>query len=159
MTMFSRSRQVLIFCFLTVASLAAQDAPVFRSSTDTVRVFVSVTSRGQGLVTGLAKDDFSVSDNGVPQPIRQFDNTPVPIRLVVLLDVSDSMVENVSPMREGVEHFLTKLHPDDLMKVGIFGAQRGQTRTGLYERRQRTETRAPQRGHQGARLAGVAIGH
>src|SRR5688572_6557906 len=40
-------------------------------------------------------------------------HTPVPIRLVVLLDVSESMVENVLPMREGVEHFLTKLHPDD----------------------------------------------
>ena len=122
MTTFWCGRYVLIFCFLVVASLAAQDAPVFRTSTDTVRVFVSVTDRRQGLVAGLTKDDFSLSDNGVPQPIKQFDDSPVPIRLVVLLDVSESMIENVSSMREGVEHFLTRLHPDDLMKVGIFGA-------------------------------------
>lgn len=122
MTEFWHGRHVLMFCLLTAASVAAQDAPLFRSSTDTVRVFVSVTNRGQGLVAGLTKDDFSVSDNGVPQPIRQFDNTPVPIRLVVLLDVSDSMVENVSMMRHGVEQFLKRLHADDLVKVGTFGA-------------------------------------
>lgn len=122
MATFWRGRHILIVCLLAVASLAAQDVPVFRSSTDTVRVFVSVTDRGKGLVAGLTKDDFSLSDNGVPQPIKQFDSTPVPIRIVVLLDVSESMVENVLTMRQGVEQFLNRLHAEDLVKVGTFGA-------------------------------------
>jgi len=116
-----RGRHILIIC-LAVASLAAQDVPVFRSSTDTVRVFVSVTDRRQGLVAGLTKDDFSLSDNGAPQPIRQFDNTPVPIRLVVLLDVSESMAKNLPIMREGVDQLMARLNADDLIKVGSFGA-------------------------------------
>src|SRR4029079_12878026 len=79
-----------------IAALAAQgqQPPVFRGTTDVVRVYVTVTDRDGKLVTSLGKDDFELRDDGKPQPITQFDNTPQPIRLVVMLDVSGSMEGN-----------------------------------------------------------------
>jgi Ca-activated chloride channel homolog len=71
------------------AALTAQQ-PVFRGSGDVVRVFSTVTDRDGRLVTTLGRDDFEVRDEGKPQPITQFDNTPQPIRLIVMLDVSRS---------------------------------------------------------------------
>src|SRR5690242_7896620 len=79
------------------ATLAAaqQQQPVFRGSGDAVRVFATVTDRDGRLVPGLQKDVFEVRDEGKPQPLTQFDNSPRPIRLVIMLDVSGSMHGNL----------------------------------------------------------------
>ena len=44
--------------------------------------------------------DFEVRDEGKPQPITLFDNTPQPIRLIVMLDVSGSMEGNLPLLRD-----------------------------------------------------------
>ena len=69
---------------------------------------------------GLAREEFEVKSDGAVQPIVAFDNTPVPIRLIVLLDVSTSMNLNVTMMREGAEALLMRLRPDDRARVGTF---------------------------------------
>src|SRR5687767_5197797 len=83
-------------CAVAAAGLAAQQQPIFRAGQDVVRVFATVTDRNGRLVTTLAKDDFEIRDEGKPQPITQFDKSPQPIRLVVMLDVSGSMEGNLS---------------------------------------------------------------
>jgi Ca-activated chloride channel family protein len=100
--------------------VAAQQ-PTFRTKGDVVPVFVTVTDRDGRLVTDLTKDDFEVRDEGDPQPITQFDNSPQPIRLVVMLDVSGSMEGNLQLLRDaGVQLFL-RLRDDDVARVGTFG--------------------------------------
>ena len=89
----------LAACALGGAGAAAQQQPVFRGRGDAVRVFVTVTDRDGRLVTTLAQDDFEVRDEGKPQPITLFDNTPQPIRLIVMLDVSGSMEGNLPLLR------------------------------------------------------------
>src|SRR5688572_23192000 len=88
---------------LATFSAQAQQQPVFRGSTDVVRVFVTVTDRDGKLVTALARDDFELRDEGKTQPITLFDNTPQPIRLVVMLDVSGSMEGNLALLRAGAD--------------------------------------------------------
>ena len=81
--------------FLTLATLAvsvlgmlgAAQQPTFRGTGEAVRVFVTVTDR-DGARPALTQDDFEVRDEGKPQPVTLFDNTPQPIRLIVMLDVS-----------------------------------------------------------------------
>jgi VWFA-related protein len=114
--------------FLTCAILAAcvlgpaaQQQPVFRGSGDAVRVFVTVTDRDGRLVTTLAQRDFEVRDEGKPQPITLFDNTPRPIRLIVMLDVSGSMEGNLPLLRGAAEQLFARLRPDDVARVGTFG--------------------------------------
>ena len=84
---------------LVALGAQGQQPPVFRGTTDIVRVFVTVTDRDGKLVTSLGQEDFELRDEGRPQPITLFDNTPQPIRLVVMLDVSGSMEGNLQLLR------------------------------------------------------------
>ena len=77
-----------------VASAAPQQ-PVFRGTSDAVRVFVTVTDKDGRLIPGLKQEDFEIKDEGKPQPITLFDNSPQPVRLVAMLDVSGSMEGNL----------------------------------------------------------------
>ena len=68
-------------CVVGGPGAAGQQPPVFRGTGDAVRVFVTVTDHDGRLVTTLSQDDFELRDEGKPQPITLFDNTPQPIRL------------------------------------------------------------------------------
>ncbi|HVZ20731.1 MAG TPA: VWA domain-containing protein [Vicinamibacterales bacterium] len=104
-----------------VATASAQQPPAFRARRDLVRVFTTVTDRDGRLVTGLGRDDFQVKDNGKPQPLTDFDNSPQPIRLIVMLDVSGSMEGNLSLLRDASAQLFARLRDDDKAKVGSFG--------------------------------------
>jgi len=115
----------LVVCALSLATspvpAAQQQPPVFRGGTEAVRVFVTVTDREGKLVTSLTRDDFELRDDGKPQPITQFDNTPQPIRLIVMLDVSTSMQGNLPLLRASADQLFARLRPDDRARVGTFG--------------------------------------
>jgi VWFA-related protein len=112
---------LLVVALAASSGHAQQPAPVFRAQGDAVRVFVTVTDRDGRLVTNLTQDTFEVRDDGSPQPIILFDNSPQPIRLIVLLDVSGSMEGNLELLREAADELFTRLRPDDLARVGSFG--------------------------------------
>ena len=105
---------------LVTAAVAAQQ-PVFRGTGDAVRLFVTVTDKDGRLVTTLTQNDFEVRDEGKVQPITVFDNTPQPIRLIVMLDVSGSMEGNLPLLRAASSELFKRLRPDDGAKVGTFG--------------------------------------
>ncbi len=116
-----RSAVMLVACVLGVLGAAGQQQPVFRGAGDAVRVFVTVMDRDGRLITTLTQGDFEVRDEGKPQPITLFDNTPQPIRLIVMLDVSGSMEGNLSLLRTSAQQLFARLRPDDLARVGTFG--------------------------------------
>ena len=86
-----------------------------------MRVFATVTDRDGRLVTNLTREAFEIRDEGKPQPITLFDNTPQPIRLIVMLDVSGSMEGNLPLLRAATEQLVARLRPDDVARVGTFG--------------------------------------
>jgi Ca-activated chloride channel family protein len=100
---------------------AAQQQPTFHGGSETVRVFATVTDRDGRLVTNLTKEQFEVRDDGKPQPIVVFDNSPQPIQLIVLLDVSGSMSGNLPLLRRSCEALFAELGPSDVARVGSFG--------------------------------------
>jgi Ca-activated chloride channel family protein len=106
---------------LSAATQQQQQQPTFRGSADVVRIFVTVTDRDGRLVTTLTRDDFAVRDEGKPQSITTFDNTPQPIRLIVMLDVSGSMAGNLPLLREAAGQLFVRLRADDGARVGAFG--------------------------------------
>jgi len=110
----------LFLCASAVLGMAAQEA-TFRGTSDAVRVFATVTNRDGQLVPSLTRETFEVRDEGKPQPITIFDNTPQRIRLVVMLDVSGSMEGNLPLLRAGTEQLVARLRPDDVARVGTFG--------------------------------------
>jgi Ca-activated chloride channel family protein len=113
---------VLVACVLGAAVTAAQQ-PILRGGGAIVRVFVTVTDRDGRLATTLTQNDFEVRDEGKAQPITLFDNSPQPIRMIVMLDVSGSMMGNMPLLRASSEQLFVRLRQDDLAKVGVFGHQ------------------------------------
>lgn len=88
-----------------------------------MRVFVTVTARDGRIATDLTRDKFEIRDEGKPQPITIFDNSPKPIQLVVMLDVSGSMEGNLGLLRAGARQLFARLGSDDVVRVGTFGKE------------------------------------
>jgi Ca-activated chloride channel homolog len=114
---------VVLAAGLTAASLAPSAAPqqVFRTNTDIVSAYATVIDADGGIVTNLTRDDFMIFDNGRSQPLVQFESAVRPIRIVVMLDMSGSMMGNLKILRESAVEMFTRLLPDDLARVGSFG--------------------------------------
>ena len=91
-----------------------------RVSTESVPVYVTVTDTDKRLVPDLVLDDFEVLDNLKPQVINVFENKPVPITVVVMIDTSGSMTAALDLVKDGAEQFLLRLLPDDRAQVGEF---------------------------------------
>ncbi|MCC7007530.1 MAG: VWA domain-containing protein [Acidobacteria bacterium] len=117
--------RLLLASSLTVAGLAmtaAQaQAPLFRATSEMVPVFVTVTDRDNRLVTTLTREQFTVLDNGRAQPLTMFDNSPQPVRLILMLDMSGSMTGNLPILREASAQLFSRLRPDDDVRLGTFG--------------------------------------
>ena len=108
----------LPFC-LSVAMVAAQQ-PTFKSGTQVVSVFTTVTDAQKRLVPDLVQDDFEVLDNEKPQPLVLFENKIQPISVVVMLDTSGSMTLTIGLLKQAAEEFVARLLPSDSARIGAF---------------------------------------
>lgn len=97
-------------------ALRGQQVPVFRAGVDLVHVGITVTDRQGILVTGLQMGDFDLYEDGVKQTLQYFSAGDAPsggrnpaLHLGVLLDVSDSMADEVRFMRTAAIKFLNTL--------------------------------------------------
>jgi len=109
---------MLVAATLVVA--AGQDTPTFKATTQIVSVPATVLD-GQGrLVPNLEQDEFTILDNGKPQPITFFQNETQPFTVVVMLDYSASMTSSLDLLRAAAEQFLLRMLPQDKGQVGAF---------------------------------------
>ena len=112
---------VLATCFAAVVVVAQQpQTPVFRSGTEIVDLYVTVTDQNGRLVPSLLQEDFEILDEGVVQEIVLFENEVRPITVVVMLDTSASMTPSLDLLMAGSEQFIIRMLPDDRGKVGAF---------------------------------------
>ena len=114
-----RQFALAIAALALVAPLAAQGQKI-KVTTESVPVYVTVTDAEKRLVPDLVIDDFEILDNTKPQTINVFENKPVPITTVVMLDTSGSITASLGFVKEGAEQFLLRLLPDDRAQVGEF---------------------------------------
>ena len=118
--MMERFSFLAVPCIALAAAVAAAQQPTFKSGTQLVPVYVTVTDSAKRLVPGLVKEDFEVLDNGKPAPIVLFDSEVQPITVVVMLDTSGSMTATLDLLKAAAEQFLIRLLPEDRGKVGAF---------------------------------------
>lgn len=111
---------IAIAAAFTLVPVGAQEPQKFKTSTDTVPLYVTVMDGQKRLVPGLVMEDFEVLDNGKPQVITSFDNTPTPISVIVMLDTSGSMTLALDHVKAAAEQFLIRLLPGDEGRVGAF---------------------------------------
>ena len=98
---------------LAGAALGAAQQPTFSARVEGVRIDVLVTDGGRP-VAGLGPADFEVRDNGVPQTIDLVSLGDVSVSVVMVLDLSASLVGSrlVTLQRAGVT-LLEALTPPD----------------------------------------------
>jgi Ca-activated chloride channel family protein len=111
----------IVAALALIAPARAQDPQgKFKVSTNSVALYATVTDTTKRLVPDLTQDDFEVYDNGTLQPLTQFDNKPLPITVVVMLDTSGSMTLALDLVKSAAEQFLIRLMPEDQGMVGAF---------------------------------------
>ncbi|MSO36155.1 MAG: VWA domain-containing protein [Acidobacteria bacterium] len=82
----------------------------FRAASELVTTAVTVRDAEGRLVTTLQQGDFTIEEDGVPQPITQFTKARVPISLALALDISDSMRgQRMADARGALANFLDQL--------------------------------------------------
>ena len=97
-----------------------QQVPLFRSGTELVDLYVTVTDDDGRLVPNLLQEDFTIFDEQQPQDIVLFENDVRPITVVVMLDTSASTVNVMDLIMQGAEQFLIRMLPEDRARVGAF---------------------------------------
>jgi len=70
---------------------AQDESPTFKSETRLVVLPTTVIDKNGHLVTDLTKEQFTVYENGVVQPITKFKREDVPVSLGLIIDNSGSM--------------------------------------------------------------------
>ena len=108
----SRCLVVLTMGFL-VAGPSLPLAQVIRSEVEAVRVDVTVTNRDGIFRSGLTADDFEVLDNGRIRILTGFSNTPSALNIVLMLDMSDSMMPHVRRLGAAATAFVQGLKEGD----------------------------------------------
>jgi Ca-activated chloride channel family protein len=109
---------LLTAALLLTISLGAQQR--FKSSTNTVALYATVTDTDKRLVADLVEEDFEIYDNAKLQTITSFDNKPLPITVIVMLDSSGSMTLALDMVKRAAEQFLLRMLPEDQGMVGAF---------------------------------------
>ncbi len=118
------SLERLALCFLAVPALGQDpqaDRPQFRVAVNTVSVALTLLDEEGRLVTGLDEDNFTIFEDGVEQDVQFFSHGELPLKMVILLDVSTSMRQKLPMAQEAAIRFAESLKPGDEVQVVEFG--------------------------------------
>jgi len=96
------------------------EGDVVRVDTTLVTVPVSVLDRQGRFVPNLRREDFSVFENGVEQPIAYFEPAEKPFTVALLLDTSASTHFHLSEIKEAAIAFAKQLRPQDRVLIVSF---------------------------------------
>jgi VWFA-related protein len=112
----------------TLSVMSSRHPFVERVGVDLVLVPVVVREQRDGqavgpLVSGLTRDDFTVLEEGVSQPLAVFSREALPLSLVVALDTSASMERSLWSAQKAVIDFLQAQAPGAAMSLLAFNDQ------------------------------------
>jgi Ca-activated chloride channel homolog len=107
------------------AGSAAEEAggralPRFGSDVDVVNLSVSVADTGRRYVTDLARQDFTVLEDGIPQELSVFDQQQAPLSVSILIDCSLSMQPSMAIVQGAALRLVRTLRPIDSAQVVRF---------------------------------------
>ena len=100
-----------------------ENAGLIRKSVELVLVPVTVMDQANRIVTGLQEDNFHLSEDKHPQPIKNFWKEDEPVSVGVVLDVSGSMRDKLDRAQDAVKALLERSNPDDEFFLLTFADQ------------------------------------
>jgi VWFA-related protein len=102
------------------ATKATNDDGAVKLETYLVNLNVNAIDKAGKAVAGLTKNDFIVEENGVPQKISFFSPQQAPFNLVLLIDLSTSMRDEIDLIKETAAHFLNVISALDSVALVTF---------------------------------------
>ncbi len=116
-------RRALIYAMAALPLLPQE--PVFKVDVKLVRMLATVKNAQGQLVGGLSREDFTISDNGVPQEVALFERqTAQPLSVALLVDRSRSTQREKPYELEAVRRFVRALfregNPEDAAALYSF---------------------------------------
>ena len=103
-----------------------EDAPDYslKVNVPLVNVDVSVLTKSGGqFVPGLKKENFRISEDGVPQTVANFGLTQAPITAVLLVEFANISYGFTIPALQGSYSFVNSMKKDDWIAVSYFDMQ------------------------------------
>ncbi len=116
---------VLRFAFSGSAhgQLSTSDDQVIRVKVDLVQVDVQVLEKKTGRPVGsLNREDFQLYEDGVKQQIAELSRDRLPLSVLLLFDLTDSVNPVLKPLAVGALAALQHLKPEDEVAVMVYAA-------------------------------------
>ncbi len=105
------------------AEPAQSDLETIKIDTNLVTVPVIASSRSGHYIADLQKEEFKLSEDGVPQEIAFLATVNMPFHVVLMLDTSDSTREKLPQIQQAAISFLSQLGPRDRVKIISFDTE------------------------------------
>ena len=101
----------------------ATDIPVIRVSSNFVLVDALVENKRTGtLLGGLEAEDFQITEDGAQQDISYFSHDQLPLSIVFLFDLTDTVRPVLKQLAQGASLILGHLKPQDEVSVMVFSS-------------------------------------
>jgi VWFA-related protein len=98
-------------------------AQILKSATEVVTVDAQVLEKKTGRpVDSLTRDDFEVYEDGTRQQVTYFSQDTLPLSVVLLFDLTDSVRPVLKPLANGALDALQHLKPEDEVAVMVYAA-------------------------------------
>jgi VWFA-related protein len=121
-----------LFCLIAMPTLAqsgnsepdpAQIGDAYRVTSRLVLVDAQVLDKKTHVpINTLKRDDLQVYEDGVQQQISLFSQDELPLSVVLLFDLTDSVRPVLKPLAEGAQRALEHLKPEDEVAVMVYAA-------------------------------------
>jgi len=117
--------------FLMAAMAGAQTMPHGEQELDgfsisvesqLVEVFLTVKKDNQW-IPDLKVSEFRLTEDGSPVPIMRIDNQDVPLQIVLLFDVSESVRDSLKTIQDAVVAFVESLNREDRVILVLFSSE------------------------------------
>ena len=99
------------------------DKQVRKGNKTLVSVPVTVSDREGRYISGLKKEDFSLFEDGVRQPVAFFATEDEPLSIALLLDTSGSTKDVLDKIKGAAGDFIALLNPKDQCQIVTFDSQ------------------------------------
>lgn len=105
------------------AQTPEQQTPVYRVDVHVVQVDTQVLNKKmRHAVPALKRDDFEIYEDNVRQQVSSFSQDILPLSIVLLFDLTDSVRPVLSSLADGAREALHHLKPEDEVAVMVYAA-------------------------------------
>jgi VWFA-related protein len=115
---------VFLTCFSQTSVLAQdQGSGAIRVNVNLVVLDATVKTKDGQIMDNLKKEDFEVREDGSAKKIELFSRDELPLRVALVLDLSDSIGPFLGPLRDAATTTLAALKPEDEVALFTFSTE------------------------------------